>query len=115
MVTSKREDRSRILRCVDQSVAEEARTEVLRARLSLGVLFSWQKFQSVRLPYGSLLTASTILWSTLDPAPSRASLHHPLGPALTRQCQWLVLQGAQVVVSEAHALCSSTYPRPLSG
>ena len=57
---------------------------VLRARLSLGVLFSWQKFQSVRLPYGAVSTASTILWSTLDPAPSCASLYHPLCPALTR-------------------------------
>ena len=59
---------------------------VLRARLSLGVLFSWQKFQSVRLPYGAVSTASTILWFTSwIPAPSCASLYHPLCPALTRE------------------------------
>jgi hypothetical protein len=62
---------------------------VSRARLSLGVLFSWQKFQSVWLPYGAVPTASTILWSTLDPAPSSGSLHHPLCPALTRSWQWV--------------------------
>ncbi len=65
MVTSKREDRSRILRCVDQSVAEEARTRGFAALAFAGCALG-QKLRIVRLPYGVIPTASTILWSILD-------------------------------------------------